>query len=240
MTFTVFHWKDLFSPHLSRPVGTDIHIWILPSTSTDDLENDMEKLTEAERLRSGKFVQNADRLHYLIGHACLRKILGAYLALPAESLIFETGEHGKPYLSPDTPGEPIYFNLSHSGDQIALIFGNSPVGIDIQIIKSAENVMKLAKRYFHPEELSRFTELDSFGQTQLFFRNWSIREAFLKGLGTGLTHSTSSFCISPETADTFRITHSEQNYSDWILHTIPAPDGYVCSAAVKESEYTIT
>lgn len=235
MALTVFHWKDLFSPHLIRPSGTDIHIWILPSTSTENLENDIKKLSAEEQLRSGKFVQNADRLHYLTGHACLRKILGAYLKLPSETLVFETGEHGKPYLSSDTPGEPIYFNLSHSGDRIALIFGNSPVGIDIQKTTPSGNEMKLARRYFHPEEFSLFSELDSSGRAQLFFRYWSIREAFLKGLGTGLTLSTSSFYVTPETANTFRITRSEQDYSDWIIHSVPAPDGYVCSAAVRKS-----
>lgn len=239
MAITVFHREDLFSPHLSRPAGDDIHIWILPSTSTNELENDIEKLSEAELARSGKFVQNADRLHYLIGHACLRRILGSYLQLPAETLVFETGEHGKPFLSSDTPGEPIHFNLSHSGEYIALIFGNTPVGIDIQAVKPSGNAMKLAARYFHPDELSLFTGSDLSEQTELFYRYWSIREAFLKGLGTGLTCSTSSFYVAAETADSYRIIRSEQDYSDWIINSIPAPKGYVCSVAFKQSQAAI-
>lgn len=239
MKITVFHREDLFSPHISRPLNEDIHIWILPSDSTKDLEKDIEKLSPAELERSGKFVQKTDRLHYLIGHACLRRILGAYLDLPAESLVFEKGEHGKPFLSSGTPGLPIHFNLSHSRKQIALIFGNSPVGIDIQALKSSENIPALVKRYFHPDEFSLFSGLEKEKQEELFYRYWSIREAFLKGLGTGLTLSPSSFFVCPESESSFRITKGTKNYSDWTIHSVPAPNGYVCSLAFQESHSTV-
>ena len=122
------------------------------------------------------------------------------------------------------------FNLSHSEEQIAFAFSfSSPVGIDIEKIRENARSSHLVHRFFHPDEELRFAHLPELESTQLFFRYWTIREAFLKGIGTGFTISADSFRIDEIDSDSglYQLT----KYPLWRVQTLPAPDKYFCSVA---------
>ena len=102
-----------------------------------------------------------------------------------DDLLLKKGAHGKPELSGKYAGK-IHFNLSHSGDQLALIFSvDSPVGIDIEKIHPVKKRVRIAERFFHPEETRLLKEASSADSEILFFRYWTMKEAFVKALGTG-------------------------------------------------------
>lgn len=235
MKINILHREDLRSPHLEAPDKDSIHIWLLPADALEDIKKDTEALSPQELSRAEKFAHESDRSLYLLGHTALRRILGMYLDLPARSLCFAVGEHGKPVLSPGIPGLPVHFNLSHSGTWLALAFSCAPVGVDIEKLRSSDRILKLVKRYFHPEELPLFSALEADAREQLFYRYWTIREAFLKGLGTGLTLPSQSFFVQPEDNGSCRITKSEADYSHWKIDSVSAPEGYVCSVAYLRS-----
>lgn len=87
------------------------------------------------------------------------------------------GEHGKPYVTDNS----LYFNLSHSGDYVAIAYGDNEVGIDIQ--KKRKITEALAARILTPSELGNVntTDQDLMGLT------WSIKEAYIKMIGVGLS-----------------------------------------------------
>ena len=119
----------------------------------------------------------------------------------------------------------ISFNLSHSEEQIAFAFSfSSPVGIDIEKIRENARSSHLVHRFFHPDEELRFAHLPEWESTQLFFRYWTIREAFLKGIGTGFTISADSFRIDEIDSDSglYQLT----KYPLWRVQALPAPDKY--------------
>ncbi|MFR8179894.1 MAG: 4'-phosphopantetheinyl transferase family protein [Dorea sp.] len=91
-------------------------------------------------------------------------------------------------------------------------------------------------RFFHPEETRLLKEASSVDSEILFFRYWTMKEAFVKALGTGLSIPLNDFFISPEPYDTlpiYRITKSQKDYSSWRIQTLPAPACYQCSIAYK-------
>ena len=118
-----------------------------------------EQLCSAEPILPGQ-------LHIWImpnsgGHAILHQLLGFYLGCSPDDLLFKKGAHGKPELSGKHAGK-IHFNLSHSGDQLALIFSvDSPVGIDIEKIHPVKKRARIAERFFHPEETRLLKEASS-------------------------------------------------------------------------------
>ena len=98
------------------------------------------------------------------------------LSLP---LSYQKNEYGAPYL----PGNPFYFNWSHSGDYVALALSKDPVGIDLQKRKSYKD--SVAKKYFPASVWEEIKNLNPEEKEIAFFRCWTLTEAWLKAKGCG-------------------------------------------------------
>lgn len=230
MNILFFNENDILSD-FSLPADHEVHVWIFPLEKHALLAEDMKVLPDFELERAASFRFEDDRLRYLVSRSLLRRILSVYLHRPAPSFTFEKGKHGKPYLA----DESIHFNFSHAGEYIALAFcTGSPVGIDIEKVRPGIRMDSLVRRFFHADEAKVFSRLNAQEKSDFLFRRWTIREAFLKGLGCGLTMNTDSFLVEAcpeEGAGIFRITKSQKDFSLWRIACIPAPRGYYCSAA---------
>ena len=65
-------------------------------------------------MRAKRFFNAKDRKHFIMRHGILRNILGRYLHVKPDSLLFSYGKYGKPALA-DTFGRgTICFNMSYS------------------------------------------------------------------------------------------------------------------------------
>lgn len=117
--------------------------------------------------------------HHAAGHFLLRRALGEEAYVQAE---FAKKEHGKPYIV----GQPIHYNISHSGQYVVLVTAKTEVGVDVQEKKPAR-MEALAKRYFSKEEWQVFAECKNEEEKKdLFYYIWCRKEAYGKYLGTGL------------------------------------------------------
>ncbi len=85
----------------------------------------------------------------------------------------------KPYLK----DYPYYFNISHSGDKIILAISDQEVGVDIELIKKR----RLSQNLVSMEEMSYFLQISDDDYESSVIKLWTIKEAFLKYLGTGIT-----------------------------------------------------
>lgn len=229
---TFFFDENKLFTEFSLPGHDEIHIWIFSIEKHTLLAEDMKLLPDFELERAASFSREKDRLRYLVSRSLLRKILSLYFHCSASSFIFEKGEHGKPFLT----DKKIHFNLSHSEDYIALAFSvDSPVGIDIEKQRPNARIESLVKRFFHPDEAQAFSCLSEQEKSDFMFRRWTIREAFLKGIGCGLTMSPRSFFVAshPEDPSEFYITKSQEDYSSWRIVCVPAPCDYYCSVAYQ-------
>ncbi len=103
---------------------------------------------------------------------------------------FSYNEYGKPLLK----GGGYFFSVSHSGDLVAFAGANSPVGVDIQIVQRAD--YRLAERFFTKEEYDAICAAPS--SEREFFRIWTLKEAYVKLLGTGMSTPFNSFSVLTE------------------------------------------
>ncbi len=85
---------------------------------------------------------------------------------------------GKPYFE---NLKDFHFNIAHSGDIQAVAISDSPVGVDIEIIKSPD--LRVAKRFCKEE----YDYIMSGNSTLRFFEIWTKKEAFLKYKGDGIS-----------------------------------------------------
>lgn len=102
---------------------------------------------------------------------------------------------GKPHF-PAFPG--FHYNISHSGSYVVCAVCDQPVGIDLQQIPDQEErAVKIAKRFFSPQEQEALQELRGRNETgalcRLFCRYWTARESYIKLTGRGLAEPFENF-----------------------------------------------
>jgi len=105
-------------------------------------------------------------------------------------LDLRTARFGKPSLA-NYPG--IHFNISHAGRWVVCAVSSEEVGVDVEQIRSID--LAIARRFFAPSEYTTLMSLEAGDRLDFFFRLWTIKESYLKALGTGLHKELSSFCV---------------------------------------------
>lgn len=86
---------------------------------------------------------------------------------------------GKPYI-PQLPD--LHFNISHSGDYVAIAYGSECVGVDLQQIVAYRP--KVAKKCCTYDELMWIQQKDI---DYRFTHMWTIKESYAKYTGKGLS-----------------------------------------------------
>lgn len=135
--------------------------------------------------------RSKQKKHHEAGQFLLRRALGDEIYEQAE---FAHNEHGKPYIV----GQPIHYNISHSGYFVVLVTADTEVGVDIQEKRSAR-MESMAKRFFSNEEWQAISRCESEEEKKnLFYRIWCRKEAYGKYLGVGLSSSLLSVNVLEE------------------------------------------
>jgi len=215
----------------------DVHVW---QVSLDRPVIAFEKLKGSlsldEQQRAERFVFEKDRDHFIVARSNLRHILSRYLDISAGELEFAYGEHGKPFLINKKNDLPIQFNLSHS-DGIALyaITLNSAIGIDIEVINKKVDYLAIAQRFFTEKEAKAIASLPKHLQKKYFYCYWTLKEAFVKAMGSGLFLSLDQFevsCLPGELPVLTKVQGSEKTARDWTICLLEIKEGYVAALAV--------
>ncbi len=186
---------------------------------------------ELQILRSFSSASAQER--FLKGHLLLKRVGSYCTGLPENSFSLLPDRHGKL-----TWKLPLSFNLTHSGDWIAAAFSFcAEIGIDLEDYhaKKTPYTESFLHRVFHPKELLLLERASALEQQALFFRLWTLKEALLKGTGDGLTVSTASFCLQPDSdlTDTWRAEDAHKLYTNWHLISFCPSEKCVCSLAYR-------
>lgn len=145
-----------------------------------DLPDRTDTLSRAETARAGRFVHAANAIRFRKGRAWMRRRLGLALGMAPQDVPLIKGPHDKPELT----GGRLHFNLSHSGDQIALAISDRPVGLDLEQPPTYDHT-PLLPQIASPAELEQ-ADANGPPTVERFLILWTAKEAILKMLGTGL------------------------------------------------------
>lgn len=214
-----------------------VDIWrIFMDLSIDPAGSLDSVLSRDEIQRAAKFHFPRDRNRFILAHRTLREILARYLDGEPGQLVFSTNEYGKPSLA----GNSIQFNLSHSGS-IALL-AVSPhykVGIDVELERPQVEIESLGRRFFSPSEYSELMSLPGEQRAAAFFRYWSLKEAYIKAHGLGLSLPLDSFDVSllPTRSGFLKATRPEADEAArWTLSSLDVHPGYSAAVAVENTD----
>ncbi|MFM7530693.1 MAG: 4'-phosphopantetheinyl transferase family protein [Nodosilinea sp.] len=168
-------------------MAATVQVWVILTRDPEFscLDQLLAYLSPAERHRSDSIRHALTQRNFLVGRGCLRYLLGRYLGQPPASLSFTYGPQGKPGLGQGNGG--LEFNLSHSGDYVAIAIADRRVGIDLEQVRTLNALPALCERCLSPGEQINLLTLSQPQAHLQFFRYWTAKEAYLKGVGVGLS-----------------------------------------------------
>lgn len=167
----------------------------------ENVEQALPYLDEKRRGRIRRLRIPLKRAQCVAAGILLTRILGVDGAPPALAY----GENGKPYL---VDRSDTYFSITHSDKWVFLGVADCEIGIDAQMPRKV--CPRLAARSTTPEELAWVKE----NTEPNFTRLWTMKEAYLKYTGTGLTVPIREVTISVPPVDGY----DEENNCCWALH----------------------
>lgn len=153
-------------------------------------------LCQQEQQRLEKLTQPALARAYLAAHALKRGLLAQVVGCSPKELRFTATDRGKPLISAPSSDAGWHFNLSHTHAMVAVAASPDPIGIDIESLTRRVPDMAIAKRYFSAHEYEHIAASTPNDQAQLFLRYWTLKEAFLKAEGWGLSQRLDAIAFS--------------------------------------------
>lgn len=149
-----------------------------------------EKRNRVDRMR-----MIDDRKRSIAGEMLARHAISEWCKILPEEIVFDKDELGKPFAK----NLPVEFNISHSGALVVCAVDSTPVGIDVEQIRSID--WKLAKFVCTEEELvymrgenlaaQKLDVLPTQDMLRRFFEIWTAKEAYVKCTGTGIVNPKS-------------------------------------------------
>ena len=141
-----------------------------------------------------------------------------------------------PLGKPQVADMPVYISISHSGEYAVAVAAESPVGIDIEKIRTIRPGM--AKRICTDGEIEElfgtadvpredameYSEREALSLKLL--RLWTLKEAYLKNLGEGLSGGLRSLSLKINGS----VITGPDGYS---FSSEESPEGYITSVCVK-------
>ncbi len=152
-------------------------------------------LDDEERARAARFAFDEDRRSYVAAHALLRAELSRRADRPPQHWRFAATKLGKPYLL--NPPRDLRFSLSHTRGMVAVAIAEAvEIGVDVEPSDRRAESMKLAERFFAPDEVALLRALEGEARRETFFAIWTLKEAVVKATGQGLSRALDSFAVS--------------------------------------------
>lgn len=154
----------------------------------------LSQVSAERRAQASRFVRQADAYRSVLGEILTRVTLSKLTGLRPAELSFTRNSYGKPSLIHHSD---VQFNVSHSGDWIALISGGTDeLGVDVEKIAPID--MQIAERFFSPTESQFLAAEPDDRRLETFYRLWTLKESYIKAVGMGLSMPLDSFAILPD------------------------------------------
>lgn len=168
-------WTESTHQPLFKLLPGEVHLWL---ATVDSVPKFLLSRDEEIKLRVMRHPSVARRFEST--RKLLRYLFGAYLNCSDAHI--KATDQGKPFL----PAFPeFHFNTTHSEKIIMVAISLTPVGVDLEKMRKLD-VLRVAKRFFSPQDLVFFQGKKQKENQKTFFKLWTAKEAALKADGQGI------------------------------------------------------
>jgi 4'-phosphopantetheinyl transferase len=228
-------------PEDCRLADDEAHVWYLftGGLEPETVDKCGELLSADERARAGRFTAPGKREEFQVARALLRAALSACApAVRPEAWVFGAGAHGKPELAgPEGAPRPA-FNVSHCAGLVACAVTTWPeIGVDAEYRGRRTDLDQVAQGVFSPAELEDFRGQPSGAERRRrFFEYWTLKEAYIKARGGGLSIPLDRFTIQPAVRERIGVAF-DPSFGDtaglWSFRLFEPGPGHQLALAVR-------
>jgi 4'-phosphopantetheinyl transferase len=170
--------------------------WLSLDGRTERRVESWRRLLDGEEIsRADRFFNASDRATFIAAHALARTMLGEAMNLHPRSFRFVVGPRGKPAVASDLGGA-VHFNVSHTrGLAACAVTRCCELGLDVEALDRWHDDFGIVCRFFHAKEIRLVHDAPPDRRALVFFRLWTLKEAFVKATGEGLSRPLSSFAF---------------------------------------------
>ncbi len=154
-------------------------------------------LSREEKSRADRFVRDHHRRQYVLAHGLLRFALSSFASEVAPSeWSFIADRYGRPFVAAPATASPVYFSLSHTDGCVTCAVSDcEPVGVDVERVQARGSLREVAESTFSVDEIAALRGLPPDDFVDRFFDYWTLKEAYLKARGRGLSLPLDQFSI---------------------------------------------
>ncbi|HUQ08940.1 MAG TPA: 4'-phosphopantetheinyl transferase superfamily protein [Steroidobacteraceae bacterium] len=186
---------------------------------------------EAQRVERMQYPEGRHQM--LVTRALVRNVLSHYVpAVPAADWRFDRGELGRPSVARAMPAaaRALHFNVAHTRGLVVMAVGRMPeIGVDVERIDPGVR-LAVARRYFSAPEVAALDALPPGEQPRRFQRLWTLKEAYLKALGTGISGGLGSMTFHFEKGVRFE-RQGDPEAGCWQFHEFEIGAEYLAAVA---------
>jgi len=220
----------------------DIHLWLAFPEEIDDpelLAAYSGLMTPEERARGQRFHFERHRQQFLVARALVRTTLSRYTGTAPEQWRFSVNHYGRPEIESPTGLAQLRFNLSHTGGIAVLaVVLESDIGVDVEDTSRARPSVELANRYFSKSEAAALRELPPALQPGRFLEYWTLKEAYIKARGMGLSIPLEQFSFHLEDNGPLHVSFDASIHDrpdDWQFWLMQITERYKASLALRRN-----
>lgn len=192
-------------------------------------------LSSAEKLRYDQYHPKAARL-FLISRVLTKSVLADKLGISPHEVNIQLRSNGKPFVQ---GSKAVYFNLTHSADVIILaVTEEGEIGVDIEEVDHefewmrVDSVLDLSEiEWIKENELT-----DPFSVYQRFFQIWTLKEAYIKCTGEGMSRHLKklNFHVLPEHIQFLDLTSNTQKTEEYYFESYIYDSNFMFSICLKQ------
>lgn len=192
------------------------------------LQSYRELLSESELAQERRFYFDRHKHRFLVTRALVRDVLSRYAPIAPRAWVFAKNSYGKPSIANESTAEnrlsekQISFNISHTDGLIVLaITQGAALGIDTENSATRKAALDAAQHHFAPSESAALFALPAVEQHDRFFLYWTLKEAYIKARGMGLSIPLSDFNFDFPQADSIvlnaksKLDAAPENWRFW-------------------------
>jgi 4'-phosphopantetheinyl transferase len=212
---------------------SEVAVWYCFTNTLDAAAlRDLESvLSPEEHARRQRLLFPNDRRDFAAAHGLIRLVLSRYADLPPHAWRFEAAAFGKPSIIAEQAGTPpLTFNLTHTRGLVACAVARGTViGIDAEGLEARADASEIAPHCFAPSELRQLDACGPEEYTTRFFELWTLKEAYIKAVGGGLSMPLDAFSLSFDSRHLHFAGPDDAAAWQFVL-AAPAPDSRVSIA----------
>jgi amino acid adenylation domain-containing protein len=167
------------------PIPRDeVHVFLVNLDGSDSLPRHKSLLSSDEIDRANRYIRARDRDWFIARRGFLRELVAGYTGIKSAHIGFQYSENGRPHLSEEQNPVALTFSLSaREGLALYAFTCNRPVGIDLERIRPATDLLEIARRQLSLREYEDISKLPENLQREAFYTCWVCKEAYIKARG---------------------------------------------------------